>query len=577
MKDLKYTEILKRNKRLEKELECDYQVAVLSNCTVNLSKEIFELGLREEKVGATISIGEYDNIVQDSFRFQDKKAIIIFWELGNVIDGLSYKMSQFDQRHFDEIYNKVKQEIDLILKNLQSIPLILFNLFSAWPFSLSNSDDVFFAKLADQLNQYLLNLDEENLRLIDLEKVLFKVGLDKAVNWRNYYSSKALYTIDFYKEYLQFIKPYCLCVQGKTKKVLVFDCDNTLWSGVLGEEGFDGIEMSSDTNNGAIFSEVQHLAYRLHKQGTLLCLCSKNNNDDVEQVLQKHPHMIINNDCLVIKKINWNNKVTNLKEIAEELNVGLDSLIFVDDSEFEVNLVMEQLPEIYTVQVPKKLYEYPSMIREISKLLYNNQVTEEDLEKTKFYKEQTYRKLSESSFTDIKDYLSSLQMQIQILSNDKTVIPRMSQMSQKTNQFNLTTKRYAESDIKQFVEGLESDILAFSVSDKFGDNGLCGLCVLKLDQDSSEGEIDTLLMSCRIIGRNLEFSFMDYLIRFLKKKNIKFVRAKYMKTLKNQQVENFYEQCSFALIEQNENEKIYQLNISEYILQSIDYIELHNG
>ena len=510
IKDLKYSEILKRNNQLEKELNCNYQVSVLSNSTVNLSKDIFEMSLREEDIGASICIGDYDNIVQDSFRLQNNKAVIIFWELSNLIEGLSFKGMNHDENYYDEVYKKVIKEIDLVLRNLHGTPLVFLNFFSTWPFSISNLDNILYNSLANNLNQYLLNRDEKNLRLIDIEKVLFKVGFDKAISWRNYYSSKSLYTIDFFKEYILFIKPYFLSVLGAAKKVLVLDCDNTLWNGILGEDGFDGIEMSSATTKGAIFSEVQHLACHLYKEGVILCLCSKNNSEDVEHVLQNHQHMIIKNDYLVVKKINWTDKVTNLIDIAKKLNVGLDSIVFIDDSEFEINLVMKKLPAIVSIQVPKKLYEYPNMFRELSKLFYKDYLTEEDIEKTKIYREQSYRKLAESSFSDMEDYLSSLEMKIQILINDKNIIPRMSQMSQKTNQFNLTTKRYTESDILQFIEDPEFDIMAFSVADKFGDNGICGLCVMKFYKESLSVEIETLLMSCRVIGRNIEYSFMDY-------------------------------------------------------------------
>jgi FkbH-like protein len=163
------------------------------------------------------------------------------------------------------------------------------------------------------------------------------------------------------------------------------------------------------------------------------------------------------------------------------------------------------------------------------------------------------------------------------LINDKNIIPRMSQMSQKTNQFNLTTKRYTESDISRFIEDPEFDIMAFSVADKFGDNGICGLCVMKSNKEYLSVEIETLLMSCRVIGRNIEYSFMDYLIRFLKEKNIKYVDAKYIKTPKNQQTEIFYEQCSFSFISQLDSDKKYQLNVVEYLPRNLDYIEVCDG
>ena len=575
---IKYTEILKRNTALEKIFfDHHYDISVLSNIVNTQLNEILEYALRIENIPAQVQSGNYDNIVQGSLQYKDSKAIIIFWELCNLKDGLQYKVQLFDDDRFDEILNKTKSEIDLVLKNLQDSTLVLFNKFTSLPFSNVNIIRNNLDKLALQLNQYLEERILANIRLVDIEKVIYKVGLEKSLDMRYYYSSKALYTVDFFKSYANYVKPFFMSANGKSKKALIFDCDNTLWKGILGEDGFDNIKMTPETKEGEIFYEIQKLALDLNNQGILIGLCSKNNPGDVDEVIKFHPGMQLREDHIAINKSNWNDKVSNLKEMANELNIGLDSIVFVDDSSFEVNLVREQLPEITVLQVPERLYEYPYMLRENIGLFYNLSFTDEDRKKTEMYKHQVKRENVKEEFSDIEDYLASLELKMTIYQDDEEIIPRMSQMSQKTNQFNLKTKRYTESDIKNYIISEDSKVIAFSVSDKYGDSGITGLCILDIDDSIQTAEIDTYLMSCRIIGRNIEYAFMDYLITLIERNKINIVQAKYIKTQKNEQVKDFYNNCGFNLIDRNESERTYELDSINYVPKNLKYIGIVNG
>ena len=387
MRDLKYSEILKLNKELGSCLTIDtYNISVFSNITVNQLKEICEYSLRVANVNAGVKIGDYDNIVQDSLKYKDSNLVIVFWELCNIIDGLQFKIELFDDQEIDSIVEKTKSEIDLVFKNLQNTSLVLFNKFSSIQFSGLSINETKLEKLSAQLNQYLADNVPENVKLIDLEKVIARVGVNSSLDLRYYYSSKALYTIDFFKVYAEHIKPYIMSANGKSKKAIIFDCDDTLWKGVLGEEGFDGIEMSSPTRDGAIYSEIQSIALALNKQGILIGLCSKNNSADVDEVIKSHTDMQLHDEHITIKKVNWSDKVTNLREIAGELNIGLNSLVFVDDSSFEVNFIKDQIPEITVLQVPDRLYNYPKMLRENLGLFYNLSFTWEDKQKIEIYK-----------------------------------------------------------------------------------------------------------------------------------------------------------------------------------------------
>lgn len=575
MDDLKYFEILNLNNRLKQSISKDqYNISVLSNITVNQFKEILELPLRLEEINAVVQIGDYDNIVQDSIKYGNSNVIIIFWEACNLLDGLHFKIHAFNDDEFNQLYERIKCEIDLVLKNLQNAQLILFNKFTPLCFSsydlVENKLDI----LTSKLNLYLKEKIFSNLKIIDVEKTLFNVGIENSFDFRNYYSSKALYTINFYRKYTYSILPFIRSANGKSKKILIFDCDNTLWKGILGEDGFENIQMSSKTKAGQIFNEIQNIALELNKKGILLGICSKNNLDDVQKVIDSHPDMILKDENFTIKKVNWIDKATNIKEIASELNIGIDSVVFVDDSSFEINLIKETLPEVNVIQVPEKIFEYPNVLRSKLGLFYSLSQTIEDINKVNIYKEQIERNNFEKGFNTIEDFLTSLELNVTVQKNNSRIISRISQLSQKTNQFNLTTKRYTESDIEAFLNLKDNLIFTFSVSDKFGDNGIVGLCIVILDFVSCSGYIDTFLMSCRVIGRNIEFKFMDFLIEDLKSNNINKLYSTYVRTLKNNQVEKFYDRLGFSELDSEENKISYCLDLNEFQPSKINYINI---
>ena len=562
---MKYSELIKLNNELDVVVDgSEYRIVILSNIMVHQSKEICEFLLRTESVNANVLLGEYDNIIQDSTKFQDANAIVIFWEACNFVDGLQYKAESLSSPEFESIVLKIKNEIDLILRNLKDIPLVLINRFSSLifdQFSLSNNK---MNQLVGRLNVYLKEKCGVNVKIIDIDKVISRLSIKSSIDLRYYYSSKTLYSIDFYKKYFEYIKPIFLSTTGKIKKALIFDCDNTLWKGVLGEDGFDNIK---------IYNEIQHLILHLAKKGVIICLCSKNNPQDVDNVLENHPDMILRDEHIVVKKVNWSDKVSNLKSISQDLNIGLDSLVFIDDSSFEIGLIKKELPTIKTFQVPVKEYEYGLMMREVSNLFYSPSQTKEDIQKVKIYKKQLQRSEDRGRVGNIEDYLRSLGLALIVHVDDLSQVSRIAQMTQKTNQFNLTTIRYTESDIKKLVEDELKTVISISVSDKYGDSGVTGLAIL----DSDKSAIDTLLLSCRVLGRNIEYKFMDIIIDFAKNKDISLLNSRYIKTIKNQQVSDFYERCGFVKIDEVDSSSQYNLHVENYKNKDMKYIRIENG
>lgn len=575
--ELKYSEILRQNTALARSLgDPRYKIAVLANVTVSQIKEILEYTLRLEGVPAVVTIGDYDNIVQDSLKYKESELVVLFWEPYSIAGDLQYRIDLLTDSEVNEIFDRTCAELGFVFKNLQETPLVLMNTFTALPFSAPDVVPTKLEELTRKLNGHLRDHTPKNARVIDLDKVIARVGIQNSFDLRYWYSSKAPYAIDFLKAYSQFVKPFVLSSRGKAKKALIFDCDNTLWKGVLGEEGANGIQMSRATKEGSFFADVQSIALSLNKQGVLIGLCSKNNPQDVDEVVRSHPDMQLRNENLAVKRVNWADKVSNLREIARELNIGLDSLVFVDDSAFEVNLVRSQLPEVTVLQVPETLYLYPSMLRANCGLFYSLSTTAEDAKKTEMYKDQAKRKASKLEFGDLQSYLASLATKLTIHEDDVSIVPRMAQLSQKTNQFNLTTIRYTEGDMGAFVSGALTNVFAFAVSDRFGDSGITGLCIVN-NLGAQEALIDTFLMSCRVLGRNVEYAFMNWLIERLDRQGVRRVYARYVETAKNAQVKEFYDRCSFSLTPSTEKARDYVLNVGEYRSKRVEYVEIING
>ena len=573
MEELKYSEILQQNKILKEKIKGQpFKVSILSNVTVNSFKEIAEYSLRLNGINPVVGIGNFDNIVQDSANCRDANMVIIFYDMLNVTDNIAVFFEDMDDAAIQQVEQKIYTEIDLIFRNLADTPAVIFNKFSSLLFPTGFIQSTKLEKFVANLNAYLEKKAPRNVSLGDINKIIAKLGIRHSFDARFYNSSKAPYTLSFFKEYISIIEPVVFRITGKLKKALIFDCDNTLWKGIIGEDGMTKIDMSPTSAYGKAFFEVQRIAKYLSKNGVIIGICSKNNPEDVEEVIANHPDMLLKNEDIVIKKINWTDKATNLQEIAKELNLGIDSLIFIDDSSFEIDLIKKQLPEIVTLQVPTTTYEYPAVVQNYVYKYFDLNSSEEDKKRTAAYKQGFQRQYESAKFQTIDEYLASLEIQLDIIKDDNSQIPRISQLTQKTNQFNLTTVRYTESQVEKFMKEDNSYVFSALVRDKFGDSGLTAVCIIT-ENEATSATVDTLLMSCRVIGRNIEIFFMDHILNFLKEKGYSTVFAKYIPTAKNPQVESFYEKMGFSVNKTENGVKYYSLQPGDYQEKKIGYIK----
>jgi len=348
------------------------------------------------------------------------------------------------------------------------------------------------------------------------------------------------------------------------RKCIVLDLDNTLWGGIVGEDGFEGIQLGLKST-GKAFVEFQHHLLSLHNRGIILAINSKNNEDDALKVIREHPDMVLREENFACLKINWNDKVSNMKEIASEVNIGLDSLVFFDDDPFNREIMKKILPQVLTVDMPKDPAFYASTLMELTDFNVLK-ITDEDTKRGQMYLQQRKRTELSKSTVSLDDFLKELNIKVNIKKADKFTIPRISQLTLKTNQFNLTTHRYQEEEIKKFVEDDKVMVHCAEVEDKFGNNGITSVFVIK-ENSSDEWLVDTFLLSCRVMGRGIENAIMSHILNEAKRKNVKKVVANYIPTKKNIPCKSFLEDFGFKKegknwIHSTQNE----INIPEHIV-----------
>lgn len=353
-------------------------------------------------------------------------------------------------------------------------------------------------------------------------------------------------------------KECCRCwnaLRGKRKKCLVLDLDNTLWGGVIGEDGIGGIILGP-TKEGAIYQDFQRFILELKQMGTLLAVVSKNNREDALEAIQNHPDMILREKDFVSIKANWDAKPINIDKLARELNIGLDSLVFIDDNPVERASVKMALPAVNVPEFPSNPVLLESFIRAVARDYFPMlRLTAEDLKKSEQYRTEQMRIEEKQKFTNLNDYLASLNMKLHICEVGDEDIARTAQLTQKTNQFNLTTQRYTEADIRHMCQSSDWKLWIGELEDRFGKYGKIILCLVKLD--GTTAYVDTFLMSCRVMGRGVEAAFLDTIEQRLAASSIKQIKAKFLATPKNSMTRDFWSQYGYQEIDRTETDRFF--------------------
>jgi len=332
-------------------------------------------------------------------------------------------------------------------------------------------------------------------------------------------------------EWVRFLYP----ASGKLIKCLVCDLDNTLWGGVIGEDGMTGIKLDGEYP-GAAYVSLQRAILDMHGRGVILAINSKNNDADAMEVVRDHPQMLLRPEHFAIRRINWQDKATNLREIAAELNIGIDSLAFIDDNPVERQWVREHAPEVTVIELPTNAIDFARVLRETPGL-ERLTLSAEDKSRGRFYAEDRMREDLRMSAGSMDDFYKSLKMEAKIGRVNAETLARVAQLTQKTNQFNLSTKRYNETEISTLGSSADSRVYWMSVKDRFGDNGLIAVGILRFKGEVCD--LDTLLMSCRVIGRGVETAFLAFLIDAARRAGCKALHAGFLATNKNAPVKDF--------------------------------------
>lgn len=350
-------------------------------------------------------------------------------------------------------------------------------------------------------------------------------------------------------------------MQGKIRKCLIFDLDNTIWGGIIGDDGLENIQIGQGLGKGKCFTEIQHWIKKLKERGIILAVCSKNTESNAKEPFEKHPGMVLSLDDIAVFVANWENKPDNIKLIRDTLDIGFDSMVFLDDSPFEREIVHLSIPEITVPDLPEDPAEYLEFLYGLN-LFETISYSEADSGRTLQYQTEAKRKIAQKGFRNEKDFLLSLNMVSDIKPFTKFNTPRIAQLSQRSNQFNLRTIRFTEAEIERIMEDDHYVTFSFTLEDKFGDNGL--ICAVILEKESDDTLfINTWFMSCRVLKRGMENLTLNVIARYASDNGYKTITGEYIATQKNSIVEDLYKNLGFTRF--NKDKKaLYRLDVSTY-------------
>lgn len=388
--------------------------------------------------------------------------------------------------------------------------------------------------------------EAKNTFLIDLDALQTALGRSTFADPKLYYVAKMPISLAALPAAAKLVVDVVRSLQGVVKKCLVLDLDNTLWGGVIGDDGLSGIQIG-ELGTGHAFSDFQKWLKELKNRGILLTVCSKNNEDTAKEPFEKHPEMVLRLEDFSMFVANWEDKARNIRTIQQSLNIGMDSMVFLDDNPFERELVRTMIPEITVPELPEDPALYLQYLRGLD-LFETASYSREDAGRTEQYREKAQRAAFEAAFQSYDDYLEALQMRASAAAFDPFHYPRIAQLTQRSNQFNLRTVRYTEAEIEALAQDDSRIGLYFTLKDKFGDHGLISVVVLE-KQPEDTLFISEWLMSCRVLKRGMEEFIVDKILSVAAQQGFRRVVGEYIPTPKNAMVKDLYEQLGFARLE----------------------------
>lgn len=558
--------LIKKKKQIKKELlnsvksPITVKIAILTGSTVNELKDLIEIFLLASNIKPEFYISEY-NLYYEEAVFDNEKLknfnpdiVYIFTSFRNIIHDFDLSTNEI------EIDSKLNHEHNKYLSIWKGIKdkynsVIIQNNFEYPSYRLLGNKDISdkhgLSNFLMRLNNYFYDYasKEKSFFICDLNYISANYGLTKWHSEKFYALYKLPCDLMAFPDIAFNVANIIKSIYGKNKKALAIDLDNTLWGGVVSEDGIENVKVGKETAEGEIYLDFQAYLKKIKSLGILLNVVSKNDENLVIDCLEKTDGILKKEDFVAIKA-NFEPKSDNIINISKSINIGADSFAFIDDNPMERDIVNKNVDGIGIVHIEGP-ETYKSYLDKSGFFEVTN-ITREDIDKTRQYKENFEREKYQESFVDYKEYLKSLDMRAEIKAFDEMHFDRISQLTNKSNQFNLTTKRYTLEDIKKIATDDSYITLYGKLIDKFGDNGIVSLAIGKIDR--SVLSIELFLMSCRVLKRDMEFAMIDSIVEECKKKGINKIKAKYLKTNKNNMVKNLLSEFGFIKLNEDSDE-----------------------
>ena len=581
--------LMRKQKSIRRELlartDVDYidkRIAVLCGSTVDDIKNILELFLLDAGIRPQFYQSEYNKFYEDAVfgnaeldAFQPD-IIIVFTSVVNIIERPALSDG------YDEVKEKLRMEMgrftriwEELTKKFPAAVIIQNNMdlsYETGVGSLDAAEHYGLTRFIESLNRHFADyaVSHEKFFLHDLHGLAARIGLLKWHDRFQYYAYKLAMSYDVIPEVSLGLAKIIKGLLGKNKKCLVLDLDNTLWGGIIGDDGMDHIEIGHETPTAEAYTAFQEYVLKLKERGVILAVCSKN-EEDIAKSGFNHPDSVLHVEDFVSFHANWKPKNINLRIIAEEINIGTDSLVFIDDNPAERQIVRDTMPEVAVPEVdPVDVFSY---IRAIEGAGFFEPVTisEDDRKRNESYRGNIQRRSLEESMQTYDDFLQSLEMEAEIDDFRSVYYDRIAQLTNKSNQFNLTTRRYTRADIEQMANDQHYVTLYGRLRDKFGDNGLISVVIGEKIDDSLH--IRLWLMSCRVLKRGMEQMMLDALAARAAADGCKELIGYYYKTAKNKMVSDLYAVFGFEKIMQSGDDTVWRLDLAGYEKQG-KYIAL---
>jgi FkbH-like protein len=541
----------------------EIKIALLSSFTIDPLAVFLDIDCRREKLFPEIYVAPFnrfqEEIIHDKGKLYKFKPDIIFFfiELESLLaENFLIDFTRHEEKTILEEIDRIVELLNDLLAKLSETTdsMIVFSNFIIPVFSSLGVLDKkraiglkrFYRMINDKLETQFQN--DSTIFIFDFDETAGSFGKNEYINYPMYYRGSLLLSEKFLPEVSNGLMSYIKPLKGKNRKCIVLDCDNTLWGGIIGEDGIDGIKLNINYP-GNHFVDFQKAILSLFKRGIILAVNSKNNEADALEVFRKHPYMQIKETHLAAYRINWQDKVQNMIELAEEINIGLDSIVFFDDNPVERARVKEALPDVKVVDMPKSPALYRKTLEQLND--FNTlAITKEDLTRGEKYYFKKQREGIRKKVQSIDDFIKTLEIVAIIKQADTFALPRVASLINRTNQFNVTTRRYTETQVKEMRKNNKKfNVYTLEIKDKFGEEGIVGVAIINKENEKA-WQIDTFLMSCRVIGRKVETAFLTKIINDAIAAKAQEIKAEYIPTKKNPLVKDFYQDHKFDIEEE---------------------------